>query len=157
MINVSAPIWLCHFLVGDTPMTPIFLQNCCGGEERCEPRDSVERCWNDIIMTLTFADHLNDKYEWCIEHSVVWLFCTVLTKLQDVLLSLLSLLEECWKYHWCLYMNIYIVLALDVGLLEVKMCMIVLFLFFIFHKTFELIDVVPAWLPSCSKVASLNL
>lgn len=67
-------------------------------------------------------------------------------------LSLLSLLEACWKY-----VNIYIVLALDVGLLELKMCMIVLFLFFIFHKTFELIDRVPPWLPSCSQVASLNL
>lgn len=152
-MTVSLPCWW-H---ADDPNFPSKLLRRRG--EVWTERHSVERCWDGIIMTLTFADHLNDKYEWCIEHSVVWLFCTVLTKLQDVFFFCLCsvCLRHAEKYHWCLYVNIYIVLALDVGLLELKMCMIVLFLCFIFHKTFELIDRVPPWLPSCSKVASLNL
>lgn len=52
-------------------------------------------------------------------------------------------LHGCWlerhaeNYQWCSYVNIYCVsLALDVCLLEVKVCMIVSFFF---HKTFILI------------------
>lgn len=151
-MTVSLPCWW-H---ADDPNFPSKLLRRRG--EVWTERHSVERCWNGIIMTLTFADHLNDKYEWCIEHSVVWLFCTVLTKLQDVFFCLCSVCLRHAENTTGVYMWIYILYLLWMLVFwNFKTCMIVLFLFFIFHKTFELIDRVPPWLPSCSKVASLNL
>lgn len=44
---------------------------------------SQERSWG---AALTSDDYLNDKYEWCIDHSVVWWFCTALPSCRVFLL-----------------------------------------------------------------------
>lgn len=49
--------------------------------------------------TRTSADYLNDKYEWCIDRSVVWWFCTALTKLQGFcFLDLFCLCSVCSRH-----------------------------------------------------------